>query len=199
MLSDPQSLEDQHHKRYHAELTEAGRHKLQANTTCSQDSELHPGIDYCVNSNPNSSWLSFPDIPSTQYFCHTWIIENRRRYAALLFVGSPVPVQRADSFERSAMLTMSYVHPWTLRQEDAEENDVPFAGCLRKNSTWETSLANWLDGNVISKESAKYISNVLIVSTAYVPVTYLNDDARSDEDFSDEEFVLTEAQLAAAL
>ena len=48
MLSYPQSLADQHHRRHHAELTETGKHKLKAGTTYDQDSELHPGIDYCV-------------------------------------------------------------------------------------------------------------------------------------------------------
>ena len=149
MLSDPQSLQDQNHRRHHAELTEAGEHKLKANNKYAQDSELLPGIDYSVKTSPDSSWLPFPDTPSTQHFCHTWIIEKRKRSVAPLFVGSPVPMKRDDSSERSAMLTMSYFHPWTLRQEDAEENHVPFAGCLRNLSTWEGSLATWLDGNVI--------------------------------------------------
>ena len=106
-------------------------------------------------------------------------------------------MKRADSFERSAMLTMSCYHPWTLRQEDAEENHVPFAGCLRKESTWETSLANWLDGNVISKESVKSFSHVL--SVYRVRSCDPKDDARSDEDVSDADFVLTEVQPPAAL
>ena len=39
-------------------------------------------------------------------------------------------MKRDDSSERSALLTMSYFHPWTLRQEDAEDNHVTFAGGL---------------------------------------------------------------------
>ena len=54
----------------------------------------------------------------------------------------------------------------------------------------------WLEGNVISQESARYISNFL--SVYRVRSRDLNDDARSDEDFSDEELVLTEADLEQA-
>ena len=107
-----------------------------------------------------------------------------------------MPPKRDDSSERSALLTMSDFHPWTLRQEDAEDHHVLFAGCLRNLSTWEDYLVIWLDGNIISKESATYISNFLSVYRAR-PCDP-NDDARSDEDFSDEEFVLTEAHLEQA-
>ena len=98
--------------------------------------------------------------------------------------------------ERSALLTMSYFHPWTLRQEDAEDNHVPLAVCLRNLSTWEDYLATCSDGNVISKESAIDIS--ICLSVYRVRTCDPNDDARSDEDFSDEEFVLTEARLEQA-
>ena len=60
-----------------------------------------------------------------------------------------MPLKRDDSFERSALLTMSHFYPWTLRQEDAEDNHVSFAGCLRNLSAWEDDLAVWLDGNII--------------------------------------------------
>ena len=33
MLSYPQSSQDQNHRRHHAELTEAGKQQLRANTT----------------------------------------------------------------------------------------------------------------------------------------------------------------------
>ena len=106
-------------------------------------------------------------------------------------------MKRDDSFGRAALLTVSDFHPWALRQQDAEGDHVPFADCLRNLSLCEESLAILLDGNAISKESARYITNVL--SVYRVRPRDPNDDARSDEDFSDEEFVLTEAQLSQAL
>ena len=93
-------------------------------------------------------------------------------------------MKRDDSSERSALLTMAYFHPWTLRKDDAQEDHVPFAGSLRNCSTWEEYLASWLDGSVICKESARYICNVLSVHR--VRLRDPNDGARSDEDFSDE-------------
>ena len=101
-------------------------------------------------------------------FGHTWIIEKRERSVARLLEGFPVPMKRYDSSERSAMLTMSCFHPWTLRQSDAEDDHVPFAGCLRKHATWEETLADWLNGNVVSQESATHVSNFLSVPRATV-------------------------------
>ena len=78
MLSYPQSLKPGNHRRRHAEITEAGRAKLKGNNKHHQDSELLPGIDYCVKKEPDTCWLPFPDIPSTQHFRRTWILEKRR-------------------------------------------------------------------------------------------------------------------------
>ena len=50
---------------------------------------------------------------------------------------------------------------------------------------------------MISQESARYIGNCLIVYR--VRPRDPNDDARSDEDFSDEEFCLIEADLEKAM
>ena len=60
-------------------------------------------------------------------------------------------------------------------------------------STWDTTLATWLYCNVISHVGAHYISHLRSVYglRPHDP----NDDARSDEDVSDEELVLTEADL----
>ena len=120
MLSYPQSLQDGNHRRHHAELTEAGRAKLTANQRYHHDCDLLPGIDYRAKSEPDPRWLPFPNIPSTQYFRHTWIIEKRCRPVAPVFLGSPVPMERDDSSERSALLTMAYFHPWTVRKDDAQ-------------------------------------------------------------------------------
>ena len=65
MLSYPQSLADQHNRRHHAELTEAGKQKRKAATNYDQDSGLHPGTDYCVKANAGTSWMRYPDIPSS--------------------------------------------------------------------------------------------------------------------------------------
>ena len=65
-----------------------------------------------------------------------------QRPVAPLFIGFPVPMKRDDSTERSASLTMTYFHPWTLRSQDSDKDHVHFAGCLRKSdATRESSLA----------------------------------------------------------
>ena len=115
-----------------------------------------------------------------------------------MFMGAPVPSKRADAVDHSAMLTMAYFHPWTLRADDEEGVAVPFAGRLRASEeSWDTALRTWLDGNVISCESVRYISNFL--SVYRVRPRDPNEDARSDEDFSDEDLVLNEDMLEQAM
>ena len=101
------------------------------------------------------------------------------------FTGAPIPHRRAGEAERAAMITMSYFHPWTLRAADEETSIVPYAGNLRPvDATWEMSISMWLDGNVVSQESARYVSNFL--SVFRVRPRDQDEDARSDEDVDDE-------------
>ena len=48
ILSCPQRLQDDNHRRHHAELTEVGRAKVKANQRYHHDCYLVPGIDYQV-------------------------------------------------------------------------------------------------------------------------------------------------------
>ena len=142
--------------------------------------------------------IPYPEGVVNDTFRHTWIIQKRNRPVAPLFIGSPVPLKRADSAERSAMLTMAYFHPWTLRAGDADGSVVPFAGNLRsRDVSWQSAIATWLDGNVVSQESVRYINNLM--SVYRIRPHDPSEDVLSDEDFSDEELELTEADLARAL
>ena len=115
-----------------------------------------------------------------------------------MFVGSPVPMKRADSGERSALLTMAYFHPWTLRKDDGDDDIVPYAGKLRQQGlSWQDALSSWLSGNVVSHESVRYITNFM--SVYRVRPRDVDEDVLSDEDFQDEELELTEDALAEAL
>ena len=107
-------------------------------------------------------------------------------------------MKRNDSADRSAMLTMTYFHPWTLRPAFAEGKVVPFAGCLREHDeSWQCALSTWLSGNVVSQESVRYINNFMCVYR--IRPHDVSEDILSDEDFEDEELELTEADLARAL
>ena len=150
MLSYPQYLPDAYNPRHHAELTPEGIAKIHAHP--GRHPDLLPGIDYRVKEGGDSWWMPFPDISPTEHFRHTWIIMKRHRPVAPMFIGSPVPLKQDSSAERSAMLTMAYFHPWTLRHNDEEESYVPYAGSLRaSDSTWQDALSQWLDGHVISQ------------------------------------------------
>ena len=114
------------------------------------------------------------------------------------FIGAPIPQRKLGETERAAMITMAYFHPWTLRAADEEHSLVPYAGKLRpEDTTWEMTLSMWLDGNVVSQESARYVSNFLCVYR--VRPRDQDEDVRSDEDVDDEELILTTSDLKQAL
>lgn len=142
--------------------------------------------------------IPYPEGAVNENFRHTWIIKKRNRPVAPTFVGSPVPMKRDDSANRSAMLTMAYFHPWTLRGKDAQDKVVPFAGHLRERTeTWEAAIKEWLTGEVVSQESVRYINHIM--SVYRIRPRDISEDVLSDEDSSDEELELTEADLTRAL
>ena len=103
-----------------------------------------------------------------------------------------------DSSDRSAMLTMAYFHPWTLRKSDAEGSAVPCAGNLRdREESWQNALSTWLKGNVVSQESVRNIN--IFMSVYRIRPRDVDDDGLSDEYLDDDELELTEADLARAL
>ena len=96
------------------------------------------------------------------------------------------------------MITMTVCHPWTLRAADETQSLVAYAGNLRpQDATWELTLSMWLDGNVVSQDSARYVSNCLCVFR--VRPRDQDEDVRSDEDVDDEELIITRHDLKQAL
>ena len=150
MLKYPQSLHDAHKDKYHAELAEEGVELLTLNR--SRTPKLEAGIHYRVKEGRHRTWISYPIGFATDSFRHTWVISKRPRPVAPMFIGTPIPLRKDDSADRSAMLTMAYFHPWTLRKNNAETSYVPFAGDLRaEDISWQDALAMWLNGEVISE------------------------------------------------
>ena len=159
--------------------------------------ELIAGVDYKVISG-GKGWIAFPDTESTQQFRHTWILVRRIRPRTPSFAFSPLPNRGKGEDHRSATIVMSYFHPWTLRERDADEH-VPFAGQLRKaNDTWQEALRTWLDGQVLCEEARRYVANFLSVHR----VRHSDDDSEpenSDDLISDEDLILSSSALDEAL
>jgi len=140
MLKYPQSLHDAHKDKYHAELTKEGVELLTLNR--SRAPKLEAGIHYRVKEGLHRTWISYPIGFATDSFRDTWVISKRPRPVAPMFIGTPIPLRNNDSADRSAILTMAYFHPRTLRRDDAEESFVPFAGGLRAEGiSWQDALA----------------------------------------------------------
>ena len=142
--------------------------------------------------------MPYPQGPSADHFRHIWIIQRRACMHARAFIGAHTPHRRPRETEHAAMITMTYFHPWTLRAADEAQSIVPYAGNLRpQDATWEVTLSMWLDGNVVSQESAHYVSNSICVFR--VRPRDQDEDVRSDEDVDDDEFILTGKDLKQAL
>ena len=110
-------------------MKEWGRNQEQAE-------ELVPGVDYMVKGDAGKDWVAFPDTDGCRHLRRTWVLVRNKRPLAPTFFGAPVPRSRNGEAERSARIVMSYFHPWTLRQTEADDH-VLFAGELRGDSkTW---------------------------------------------------------------
>ena len=196
LVNYPQSLARMDDDTYQASLIEEGINVLK--TSKHKHPRLEAGIHYRVKDDAGIDFIPFPDGLTCDSFRHNWIIKKRHRPVAPVLVGSPVPMKRADSGERSAMLTMAYFHPWTLQTDGTDNNIVPYAGMLRKQGeSWQAALSYLLNGNAVSHESVRYITNLM--SVYRVRPKDVDEDILSDEDFQDEELELTGTDLAEAL
>ena len=161
--------------------------------------DMYPDVDYvvCVPE-AHEKWLPFPDVPSTQHFRHTWVLMRRLRPVAPSLSGSPIPRHRLGEGERAAKITMTYFHPWTLRLADVDPH-VPHASQLKGNHVfWQDAMAFWLDGDLLSAESLRYVSNFMNVYRVR-PTDDDDDEAHSDDLASDEELKVSHASLKDAL
>ena len=105
-----------------------------------------------------------------------------------------MPIHNADNNERNAQLVFAYFHPFTLRRNVAcTANPLP-SSCKADHASWYASLEAWLDGSVLTQESAKHIRNYLNV-TQMRPQDAQEDEEQSHASFSDEELVRKDADL----
>jgi len=143
LVTYPLDLEEEQSEAYHAELTDSGRRKLHALNT-----DLQAGRDYEVKDG-GVDWVAFPRHAATKQFRHTWVLVRKKRPEVPTFFGAPVPRHSSGEHQRAAAIVMSYFHPWTLREGDADEH-VKYAGGLRaSDESWQDAMQTWLDGNVL--------------------------------------------------
>ena len=161
--------------------------------------KLKAGVDYRIKAG-GDDWLPFPDRPATQCFRHDWLMRIRKRPVVPVFAGCPLPRAQEGNEERNAMLVMAYFHPWTLDASEATR-DVPHARCLRPpEGLWVDAMRTWLNGNVLTRESARYINNFFSVTRTRQKSTNPEDlDCNSDDMLSDEELVVSTGDLRNAL
>ena len=158
LLTYPRSEEEDGGGKYEARLTAAGRRKLRLQA----ESELLPGLDYVVKDEGGRDWVALEQGPVTATLRHEWILRKRARPVAPHFKGCPLPKHTAFSTERNAQITLTYFHPWTLREEAWNDAHVPTIQHLKQGcETWVAALTQWLDGHILCEESKRYVSNFI--------------------------------------
>ena len=97
--------------------------------------------DHVVKETGGPDWAPLEDVPSMSTFRHDWILRRRRRPVAPHFKGCPLPKHMPNCSERNAMITMTYFHPWTLR----EKNKIVMVGYSRKGVIlWYMAMMEYL-------------------------------------------------------
>ena len=109
--------------------------------TALASSDLVPGIDYVVKDEGGDDWVPLENIAATASLRHAWILRRRRRPRAPHFKGCPLPKHKPGSAEQNAKITMTYFHPWTLREAALSDEHVPTLQELKQG--WEV-LATFL-------------------------------------------------------
>jgi len=93
--------------------------------TALASSDLVPGIDYVVKDEGGDDWVPLENIAATASLRHEWILRRRQRPMAPHFKGCPLPKHKPGSAEQNAKITMTYFHPWTLREAAWSDEHVP--------------------------------------------------------------------------
>ena len=103
--------------------------------TALASSELVPGIDYVVKDEGGDNWVPLENVAATASLRDVWILRRRRRPRAPHFKGCPLPKHKPGSAEQNAKITMTYFHPWTLREAAWSDEHVPTLQELKQG--WE--------------------------------------------------------------
>lgn len=195
LLKYPRSEKEDASGTCHATLTAAGKAKLQAKP----GADLLPGIDYLVKAFGGDDWVALEDVPAMSSFRNQWILQRRRRPMAPHFKGCPLPRHHAGAAEQNAKLTMTYFHPWTLRPAWSDRH-VPSAQELRGEcESWSSALTQWLDGNIISLESKRFVSNFISIHRLRPGEDEEDGFANPDDIIDDEDVLVTKDMLPEVL
>ena len=196
LLKYPRSEEEDLGGKYEARLTVAGRRKLRLQV----ESELVPGLDYVVKDEGGCNWVALENGPVTATLRHEWILRKRARPVAPHFKGCPLPKHSPFSAERNAQITLTYFHPWTLREEAWSDAHVPTIQHLKQDcETWVAALTQWLDGHILCEESKRYVSNFISMHRLR-PCDEDEDGAANPDDMvEDEDVYVTKDMLDEVL
>ena len=124
----PFSLKTQHDypEKYHAELTDKGIAKLEANATAGKKGKkLVAGVDYIIREAGGEDWLPLGNGKLMQAYRHDWIIKRRPRPHVPVIFGAQSGRTTAEQAARLLVLFF----PWVNSVEDASPN-VPFINDL---------------------------------------------------------------------
>ena len=142
--------------KYQVNLTEAGCAKLLQRDYWDA-TPLLAGQDYVVKEEGGKDWLPFPDLPSLSKIRHTWMVVRNELPKNPSFHGAPMPKRKHGNEGRNALITMAYLHPFTLHEDVADENVTHVRHLRGGRETWEEALKDWFAEKVLCSESQRFI------------------------------------------
>jgi hypothetical protein len=137
---------------YHARITEAGAIKL------ASESALVAGEDYIVRGEQGKTkgceWFAFPfGCP----FRDDYVMVMRHKPAIPRFDGSVL--KHGGSTEDHARHMITYLRPWTLSRQVADEHCPHIKDLVGADGSWYSGWVQWLERGVLSEQSKHVILN----------------------------------------
>ena len=169
--------------------------KASACSKIKQKLRLVPGEDYAIKEvwPKNGAWVTLPDIKATSGWRHDWVFARRSRPVDPHFARCPMPREGAGEVENNAALILTYFHPFTLDAVNSDEH-VPHMNQLCKpGSTWQQTMLQWFNGNILCTEAKTYIDNFLAVTRARPFEDELLE--HSEDNFSDEDLCVDKSNF----
>ena len=142
------------------------------------------GVHYKASSEENR--ILIPDLSELNGLRHRWCWERRSRPYVPVWNFGKAP-NKEDNAEESARLFCVYMRPWTLCDDDVTADNplLENLGLISVDTSttarsYVTSWGNYIDGNVVSELSRRYINNIQ-ASTATPLMEAPGDSSESSE------------------
>ena len=127
----------------------------------------------------------------------SWVLMRKSKPDVPKFHGCPMPKSGRGAAQRTARILLTYFRPWTL-VEAWSCAEVPHVTRLCGETDWFDTCQTWLNGNILTEEMRRVITNFLSATRARPRDREIAAE-NSDEAPSDKELFVGEEDLREVL